>query len=84
LLTSGAGSGPRPPYDDGGLVDVNSVPASTLATELALPAGLVEQIVAARERLGGLGSPDELVVYCDDMTLARLNAIRDRLVFLPR
>jgi hypothetical protein len=70
-------------YDDGGLLDVNHVPAAVLASELALPAKLAEQIAAARERPGGFSSPDELLIYCDDMTVAGLNAIRDRLVFLP-
>ncbi len=71
-------------YDDGGLVDVNNVPATVLASELALPAGVAEQVAAARDRLGGLSSPEELVVYCTDMTMARLNLIRERLLFLPR
>ncbi len=70
-------------YEDGGLVDVNHVPAPTLATELGLPAEVAAEIVAARARPGGLSSPDELVVYCAGMTLERLNVIRDRLVFPP-
>lgn len=71
-------------YDDGGLVDVNNVPVATLAAELALPPELADQIVAARDRIGGFSSPDELVVYCEGMTTARLNTIRERLIFLPR
>lgn len=71
-------------YDDGGLVDVNNVPAATLAAELALPPGLADQIATARDRVEGFHSADDLVVYCDDMTAARLNTIRERLVFLPR
>jgi hypothetical protein len=71
-------------YDDGGLVDVNNVPAATLAAELSLSPGIAEQITAARDRLGGFGSAEELVVYCDGITMAGLDAIRDRLVFRPR
>jgi DNA uptake protein ComE-like DNA-binding protein len=71
-------------YDDGGLVDVNNVPAAMLASELRLETGTAQQIVDARERLGGFSAPDELVVYCDGMSPARLDTIRERLVFLPR
>lgn len=71
-------------YDDGGLVDVNNVATATLAAELALPPGLADQIATARDRVGGFSSADELIVYCDDMTMGRLNAIRERLVFLPQ
>jgi hypothetical protein len=74
----------RRQYDDGGLVDVNNVPAAVLAHELRLPAEAAGQIADARERLGGFSSPDELVVYCGGLTPARLDTIRDRLVFLPR
>lgn len=71
-------------YDDGGLVDVNNVPAATLAAELALPPALADQIATARDRVGGFSSADELVVYCDDLTTARLDTVRERLVFLSR
>jgi hypothetical protein len=71
-------------YDDGGLVDVNHVAADVLVAQLDMPAGLAASVVAERERLGGFGSADELVVYCEDMTPDRLQIIRDRLVFIPR
>jgi hypothetical protein len=71
-------------YDDGGLVDINNVSATVLASELGLPADVAEQVSAARDRLGSFSNPDELVIYCTDMTMARLNLIRERLVFLPR
>jgi len=67
-------------YDDGGLVDVNNLPAATLAAELALLSGLTDQIATARDRVGGFSSADELIVYCDDMTTPRLNTIPERLV----
>jgi len=71
-------------YDDGGLVDVNNVSVATLAAELALPSELADQIVATRDRIGGFSCADELIVYCEGMTTARLNMIRERLLFLPR
>jgi hypothetical protein len=71
-------------FDDGGLVDINNVPTVVLVHELRLPGEVAEQITDARERLGGFGFPDELVVYCAGMTQARLDTIRDRLVFIPR
>jgi hypothetical protein len=71
-------------YDDGGLVDVNNVPAAVLVRELRLSGEAAEQIAEARERVGGFGSPEELLVYCIGITPAQLGTIRDRLVFLPR
>jgi hypothetical protein len=68
-------------YDDGGLVDVNHVPAGWIALSLQLPRPLADQIVAARERRGGFRLADELVIYCDGMTPQRLAVIRDFLLF---
>jgi hypothetical protein len=70
-------------YDDGGLVDINHVPVETLMTELGLPPKLANQVTAARDNIRGFSSADELIIYCDDMTPARLSTIRDRLAFLP-
>ena len=70
-------------YDDGGLVDVNHVPAAVLATQLDLPESLAESVVAERDRVGGFSSPDELIVYCDGMTPERMTIIQDRLAFVP-
>jgi len=70
-------------YDDGGLVDVNHVPAEWLVRALDLDPPLAAEIVDVRDRQGGFAGPDELVVYCDGMTVERLELIRDRLVFVP-
>ncbi|NJC71630.1 hypothetical protein HC031_18170 [Planosporangium thailandense] len=70
-------------YDDGGLVDVNHVPAGYLVSELDLTPDAAAEIVAERERRGGFSSPDELVIFCSTMTPERLAIIRDRLVFIP-
>jgi hypothetical protein len=73
----------RRAYDDGGLVDVNHVPAAVLVAELDLTPEVAAGIVAQRQALGGFSSGEELVVYCQGMTPDRLSIIRDRLVFVP-
>ncbi|MGI5239604.1 ComEA family DNA-binding protein [Dactylosporangium sp. CA-139066] len=70
-------------YDDGGLVDVNHVPAPVLATELDLSPQVAAAITTERERLGGFGSAEEIMVYCEGLTPDRLELIRDRLIFVP-
>ena len=70
-------------HDDGGLVDVNHVPAEWIAHSLQLPRPVADRIVAARELRRGLRVPEELVVHCDGMTPDRLAVIRDFLLFLP-
>ncbi|GAA1580361.1 hypothetical protein [Actinoplanes couchii] len=71
-------------YDDGGLVDVNHVPADHLARHLHIDRPLADQIVAARELQNGLSTPDELILYCDNLTPEKLATFRDRLIFIPR
>jgi hypothetical protein len=70
-------------YDDGGLVDVNHVPAACLVAQLDLPPAVAECVVSERALLGGFSSPDELPVYCPGLTAERLAMVRDRLVFIP-
>ena len=45
---------------------------------------LAAEIADVRVRRGGFASPEELILYCDGVTLERLELIRDRLVFVPR
>jgi hypothetical protein len=71
------------PYDDGGLVDVNHVPASWLAYSLQIPEPLADEIAAARTQHNGLTTPAELIYYCPSMTNERLEVIREFLVFRP-
>lgn len=68
-------------YDDGGLVDVNRVPAETLARALGMDPAMAHAVVRQRDRQDGFVSPEELIVYCPGLTVAALAAIRDRLVF---
>ena len=70
-------------YEDGGLVDVNQVPAEWLAYALQIPQPLANEIADARTRHHGFGSPDEIVVYCHSVTPEQLDMIRDFLVFRP-
>jgi hypothetical protein len=71
-------------YDDGGLVDVNHVPADWLARYLTIDRALADRIVEARDLHNGFTTPEELIIYCDGLTPAKLDLFRDRLVFVPR
>jgi hypothetical protein len=70
-------------YDDGGLVDINHVPAPVIAHEFGVPILMAEQIVAQRSRVGGFHSADDLVVYCAAITPRQVELVRDRLLFTP-
>jgi hypothetical protein len=74
---------PSRQYIDGGLVDLNHVPAPWLAYSLELTPAQAADIVRAREHLGGLTSAEELIIHCEDFTIEHLAAIKDRLVFIP-
>lgn len=68
-------------FDDGGLVDVNHVPAPVLVDRLGLSEPEAGRVVEARDHLGGFSSPAELAVYAE-LPEATVEAIRDRLLFL--
>jgi len=70
-------------YVDGGLVDLNHVPADWLIHELEMTPAQASEIVRVRELKGGFASADELVVYCAGFTVERIAVIRDRLAFIP-
>lgn len=70
-------------YDDGGLVDINNVPAEVIVKELELPSLTAEQIVAQRTRVGGFHSADDLFVYCEAINPHQVAVIRNRLLFTP-
>ncbi|MDI6101275.1 helix-hairpin-helix domain-containing protein [Actinoplanes sp. NEAU-A12] len=71
-------------YDDGGLVDVNHAPAEWLMRMLSIERPLAERIVEARQLHNGFATPEELIVYCEGLTPAKLELFRDRLLFIPR
>lgn len=67
-------------FDDGGLIDVNAVPAPVLAQHLRLTAQEVDAVVAARTHLGRFTSPEELSVYAQ-LSPDKVDAVRDLLWF---
>ena len=71
-------------YDDGGLIDINSVPAEVITGELGIPLPVAEEIVAQRMRVGGFYSADDLIVYCEAVTPRQVAVVRDRLLFTPQ
>ncbi|MFC8086397.1 hypothetical protein [Streptomyces sp. NPDC057340] len=70
------------PFPDGGLVDVNNVPADVLARRLSLSGERAAQVVRTRAATGGFASVDDLSVTMD-LPPRHLDAVADRLVFLP-
>lgn len=71
------------PFPDGGLVDMNNVPAPALAAATGIDQPTAERICTARQRSGGYGSLDELSVELD-LPPKLFDGVSDRLVFLPR
>jgi DNA uptake protein ComE-like DNA-binding protein len=69
-------------YDDGGLVDVNHAPVSTLTGTLGLTETEAAQLVAARETLGLLQDADDLTVYAS-IDPRRVHTVHDLIVFGP-
>lgn len=65
---------PYPPrhYDDGGLVDINRVPAAVLAAQLGLTQQEATNVRAARDKLGRFTSADELHNYAELPPAGRL------------
>jgi DNA uptake protein ComE-like DNA-binding protein len=70
-------------YDDGGLVDVNTAPATVLAGLPGVTQPDVERLVAARTAAGGFSSLDEMAILAD-LAPALVDSLRDRLVLSPR
>lgn len=69
-------------FDDGGLVDVNAVPDSVLATLPGLTDEQRRQVVMERWLRGPYGSMEELAARCP-LPLAVTEGLRDVLLFLP-
>jgi DNA uptake protein ComE-like DNA-binding protein len=68
-------------FDDGGLVDVNHVPAPVLTNHLGLSAQQAEAVVQAREQLGGFATVAELEGYAS-LDAATVDALADRIILL--
>jgi hypothetical protein len=68
-------------FDEGGLVDVNQVPAEDLVDRLGLSPAQAGRVVEARERLGGFTGPEELIAG-SGLSAATVNALRERLLFV--
>jgi DNA uptake protein ComE-like DNA-binding protein len=67
-------------YDDGGLVDINAVPAVLIARECGLDDAVAEQIQSARQRHPvPFGSVDELLVFAG-LDVSTWDRLRDRAV----
>lgn len=49
-------------FPDGGLVDVNRVPATVFSAHLGLPAEVGDYLVAVRSQVGGFSSYEEMLV----------------------
>ena len=67
-------------FDDGGLVDVNHVPARVLVDQLGLSPAQAGQVVEARDRLGGFAGPEELTAYTE-LSPDAIDGLREHLVF---
>jgi len=67
-------------FDDGGLLDLNTLTADELTRFGSIPIGEAQQIVETRKQLGGLSTVDELVVYAS-LSDATLGNLRETAVF---
>lgn len=70
----------RRSYDDGGLLDMNGVPATVLVRELGWTEAEATGVIAARDRVGGFSGPTELVALTG-IARPRVDAATPRLVF---
>jgi hypothetical protein len=68
-------------FDDGGLVDVNHVPAQILVDRLALSPAEAANVIEARDRLGGFAGPEELTALTE-LSPDTVDRLQDRLIFL--
>jgi hypothetical protein len=69
-------------FDDGGLVDLNQVPASVIVHLLGLSEAEAAEVVEARDRVGGFISAEEVIAHTT-LSPTLVDGIRERLVFLP-
>jgi Helix-hairpin-helix motif len=70
------------PFDDGGLIDVNTAPAAVLAQLQGITPELADRIVRVREARGPYRSLEDLSVFAD-LPPALTDQLADHLLFLP-
>lgn len=69
-------------HEDGGLVDVNRVPADVLARVPGIDRALAERLVSVRHDVGGFASLADLITTLD-LNPTDLDDAADLLVFIP-
>jgi DNA uptake protein ComE-like DNA-binding protein len=69
-------------YDDGGLVDLNSAPATAIAAACELTPRAADGIVAARTEHGGFLTVDDLFSMAD-IPIGAWDMVRDRGIVIP-
>jgi DNA uptake protein ComE-like DNA-binding protein len=69
-------------HDDGGLVDVNRVPAASLAALPGITKSLAERIVETRKQVGGFSSLDDLIATLN-LNPRDLDDASEQLAFIP-
>jgi hypothetical protein len=70
------------PYDDGGLVDLNSAPAAIIAKVCELAADTADTIVGTRTACGGFLTVDDVFTMAD-VPVNTWDMIRDRGIVIP-
>lgn len=70
-------------YDDGGLIDVNTAPATVISGLPGLTPDVAQRLVTARDAAGGFSSLEEMVILAD-LPPTFVNAVGERLVLSPR
>ncbi|BAJ31828.1 MULTISPECIES: helix-hairpin-helix domain-containing protein [Kitasatospora] len=71
------------PYDDGGLVDLNSAPAEVISAHCSLSPETAARVVRAREELGQFRTVDEVAVYAE-LAEGETARVKEYAVFLPK
>jgi DNA polymerase III alpha subunit (gram-positive type) len=69
-------------FEDGGLVDLNHVPAPVIIQRLGLSEAEAAKVIEARDHIGGFISAEEVIARTD-LSPTRIDSIRERLVVLP-
>jgi hypothetical protein len=68
-------------YEDGGLLDINHVPAEFIVTVLGLDRETADRITQARENAGSFTSAEDLAIKAD-LPYDLIDNVKDRLLFL--